>query len=319
MKVKGVFLCLLIALIATYLGYIFPLVGSMIFSIIIGIIIGNLINTAPYEEGIKYSGKKLLQYGIILMGFTLSFKAALSLGASSFPLIITSIAAALSVGVLVGKLFGVNQRLSTLIGVGTAICGGSAIAAVSPIIKAKDEEIAFSIATIFLFNIIAVFVFPTVGHWLQFSDTGFGYFAGTAINDTSSVVAAGYAFSEDAGDTATVVKLVRALMIVPICLIFALLQAGQSSVNLKKVFPWFILYFFIASIVASIIPIPEYITSYIKTLSTFLMSTALAGIGMTVDIRKFFKVGIKPLALGAITWMVVIVMSLVMQQVLHIW
>jgi len=154
MKVKGVFLCLLVALIATYLGYIFPLVGSMIFSIIIGIIIGNLINTAPYEEGIKYSGKKLLQYGIILMGFTLSFKAALSLGASSFPLIITSIAAALSVGVLVGKLFGVNQRLSTLIGVGTAICGGSAIAAVSPIIKAKDEEIAFSIATIFLLTLL---------------------------------------------------------------------------------------------------------------------------------------------------------------------
>lgn len=319
MKLKGITLCLLVALIATCLGYIFPLIGSMILSIIIGILIGNFINIEPYDEGIKYSGKKLLQYGIILMGFTLSFKTAINLGASSFPLIITSIAAALIVGILGGRLFNINQRISTLIGVGTAICGGSAIAAMSPIIKAKDEEIAFSIATIFFFNIIAVFIFPTAGHWFQLSDTGFGYFAGTAINDTSSVVAAGYAFSEHAGDTATVVKLVRALMIVPICILFALLQTGYSSVNLKKVFPWFILYFFLASIIASIIPIPEYVTSSIKLLSTFLMSTALAGIGMTVNIRKFFEIGVKPLGLGAITWMVVIVMSLFMQQLLHIW
>lgn len=319
MKLRGIVICIAIAAAATCIGNFVPVVGSMIVGILIGIIVGNTMNTEPYAVGIKYSGKKLLQYAIILMGFTLSFKSAIQLGVSSFPLIITSIVAALLVSYTLGSYFGINSRIKTLIGVGTAICGGSAIAAVSPIIKAKEEEIAFSITTIFLFNIIAVFIFPPLGHLLYFSDTGFGYFAGTAINDTSSVVAAGYAYSTSAGDTATIVKLVRALMIVPICLILVGLQSSKEDFKLKQVFPWFILYFFLASVFASIVPIPEETVKTIKVLSNFLMCTALAGIGLTVNLNKFFRIGSKPIALGAITWIVVIMMSLIMQKVLHIW
>ena len=319
LKLRGIVLCIAIAIAATCIGNFAPIVGSMVVSILIGIIVGNTMNTEPYNAGIKFSGKKLLQYAIILMGFTLSFKSAVQLGISSFPLIITSIVAALLVSYILGSYLGINTRIKTLIGVGTAICGGSAIAAASPIIKAKDEEIAFSITTIFLFNIIAVFIFPPLGHLLHFSDTGFGYFAGTAINDTSSVVAAGYAYSTSAGDTATIVKLVRALMIVPICLILVALQSSKDDFNIKQVFPWFILYFFLASVFASIVPIPHEAVKTIKVLSNFLMCTALAGIGLSVNLPKFFKIGSKPIALGAVTWMVVIMMSLIMQKVLQIW
>lgn len=323
MKRHGVILCSIIAVIATLLGQLFPIIGGIIFSIILGIIISNAIKLPDqYQPGIKFASKKILQYAIIVMGFTLNLRVVVEMGLSSLPITLTTITAALLTSLWLGKVMNIGENIRTLIGVGTAICGGSAIAAASPIVDAKEDEVAFSLSTIFLFNIIAVFIFPVIGHTIGLSDIGFGHFAGTAINDTSSVVAAGYAYSETAGDTATIVKLVRALMIIPVCLILVMIQLKKSekkAFSIKKVFPWFILYFFLASVVTSIINLPEAIISYIKMLSTFMISIAMAGIGLSVSIRQFRTIGIKPVLLGASVWFVVACISLIMQWLLHIW
>lgn len=323
MKRHGVILCSIIAVIATLLGQLFPIIGGIIFSIILGIISSNAIKLPDkYQPGIKFASKKILQYAIIVMGFTLNLRVVIEMGLSSLPITLTTITAALLTSIWLGKVMNIRENIRTLIGVGTAICGGSAIAAASPIVDAKEDEVAFSLSTIFLFNIIAVFIFPVIGHTIGLSDIGFGHFAGTAINDTSSVVAAGYAYSETAGDTATIVKLVRALMIIPVCLILVMIQLKKSekkAFSIKKVFPWFILYFFLASVVTSIINLPEAIISYIKMLSTFMISIAMAGIGLSVSIRQFRTIGIKPVLLGASVWFVVACISLIMQWLLHIW
>lgn len=323
MKRYGVILCSIIAVIATLLGQLFPIIGGIIFSIILGIIISNAIKLPEqYQPGIKFASKKILQYAIIVMGFTLNLRVVIEMGLSSLPITLTTITAALLTSLCLGKVMNIGENIRTLIGVGTAICGGSAIAAASPIVDAKEDEVAFSLSTIFLFNIIAVFIFPVIGHTIGLSDIGFGHFAGTAINDTSSVVAAGYAYSETAGDTATIIKLVRALMIIPVCLILVMVQLKKSekrAFSIKKVFPWFILYFFLASVVTSIINLPEAIISYIKMLSTFMISIAMAGIGLSVSIKQFRAIGIKPVLLGASVWFVVAGISLIMQWLLNIW
>lgn len=323
MKRHGVILCSIIAVIATLLGQLFPIIGGIIFSIILGIIISNTIKLPDqYQPGIKFASKKILQYAIIVMGFTLNLRVVVEMGLSSLPITLTTITAALLTSLWLGKVMNIGENIRTLIGVGTAICGGSAIAAASPIVDAKEDEVAFSLSTIFLFNIIAVFIFPVIGHTIGLSDIGFGHFAGTAINDTSSVVAAGYAYSETAGDTATIIKLVRALMIIPVCLILVMVQLKKSekrAFSIKKVFPWFILYFFLASVVTSIINLPEAIISYIKMLSTFMISIAMAGIGLSVSIKQFRSIGIKPVLLGASVWFVVAGISLIMQWLLNIW
>ncbi|MCG7420529.1 YeiH family protein [Macrococcus epidermidis] len=323
MKWYGVFLCSIIAVIATLLGQVFPIIGGIIFSIILGIIMSNTIKLPDqYQPGIKFASKKILQYAIIVMGFTLNLRVVVAMGLSSLPITLTTITAALLTSLWLGKVMNIGENIRTLIGVGTAICGGSAIAAASPIVDAKEDEVAFSLSTIFLFNIIAVFIFPIIGYMIGLSDIGFGHFAGTAINDTSSVVAAGYAYSETAGDTATIVKLVRALMIIPVCLLLVIVQLKKSekkAFSIKKVFPWFILYFFLASVVTSIINLPEAIISYIKMLSTFMISIAMAGIGLSVSIKQFRTIGIKPVLLGASVWFVVAGISLIMQWLLNIW
>lgn len=323
MNILGILFCAAIALVATIFGHYFPVIGGIIFSIIIGILINNTMKV-PFqlEKGIKFSAKKILQYAIIMMGFTLNLRVVAEMGMSSLPITLITITAALVASLLLGKLLGIGENIRTLIGVGTAICGGSAIAAASPIIDAKEDEVAFSLSTIFLFNIIAVFLFPFIGHSIGLSDIGFGHFAGTAINDTSSVVAAGYAYSETAGDTATIVKLVRALMIIPVCLLLVALQMRKNKhtdFSLKKVFPWFILYFFLASVFTTIVDLPDDVIGYIKVISTFMISMAMAGIGLSVSIKKFISIGLKPVLLGASVWFVVASLSLVMQWLMNIW
>ncbi|WP_414047268.1 YeiH family protein [Macrococcus equi] len=323
MKYYGIIFCAMIASLATLFGHFIPVIGGIIFSIILGIVINNTVRVPEVMyTGIKFSSKKILQYAIIIMGFTLNLRVVADMGIASLPITLITISAALLTSILLGKLLGVSENIRTLIGVGTAICGGSAIAAASPIIDAKEDEVAFSLSTIFLFNIIAVFLFPVMGHACGLSAIGFGHFAGTAINDTSSVVAAGYAYSEQAGDTATIVKLVRALMIIPVCLLLVGIQMSrkqQTSFNFKKVFPWFILYFFMASILTTLFNIPTEIIGYIKLISTFMISIAMAGIGLSVDIKKFISIGMRPVVLGAGVWFVVAGLSLVLQWIMNMW
>lgn len=316
----GILFTFIIAVISFVLGDFFPLIGSAVFAILLGILYRNLFRIPYYfEPGAKFSGKKLLQYSIIAMGFTLSFAQITATGLASLSITLITIALAILTAALVGGGLGLSSNLRTLVGFGTAICGGSAIAAAAPIIDANEEEIALSISTIFLFNVIAVFLFPFLGHWMGMNDAMFGLWAGTAINDTSSVVAAGYSYSQEAGDIATIVKLTRALMIVPCCLIMAGLRVlknrqQKTAVSLKSIIPWFILWFLAASVVSSLGLFPAALIPYAKTLSKLLMAMALAGIGAQVSFAQFKSAGLKPVLTGASTWFVVAASSLLLQH-----
>ena len=318
-NLPGILLSFGIAAVSIFLGGLFPLIGSSVLAIVFGIVLNNSMKLpAVFQEGLSYSGKKLLQYSIIFLGFSMSIGQVSETGLSSLRISLITILIAFLAAYLAGRFFKMNRVLTILIGFGTAICGGSAIAAASPILDADEEEIALSISTIFFFNILAVFIFPFLGHLLQMSDAFFGTWAGTAINDTSSVVAAGYTYSPSAGDLATIVKLSRALMIVPACLIFAAyryIKSKQSAqkTNLKQIFPWFIAWFVLASLVSSLGLVPAAIIPYTKFISQWLMAMALAAIGAKVSFKQFKQAGAAPLLTGAFAWFCVAVSSLIIQ------
>lgn len=316
---KGLALVTILAILAMGLGGYFPIIGSAVFAIILGMIVANsLVIPADFRPGINYAAKKLLHYSIIALGFTLSFSQVQQLGLSSLPVSVITILAAFLTAKLVGNFLTLSPKLQTLVGFGTAICGGSAIAAASPIIHADEEEIALSISTIFLFNVVAVFLFPFLGHWMQMNDAQFGLWAGTAINDTSSVVAAGYSYSNQAGDIATIVKLTRALMIIPACLIFSYLEVRKqkrlkATVEWHRIVPMFILWFLLATILTSVGLFPQQLVPAAKKISNWFMAMALAGIGCQVSFKSFVKAGVKPILTGLAAWFTVSVTSLIIQ------
>jgi uncharacterized integral membrane protein (TIGR00698 family) len=317
---KGIVFSLILAIPAFLLGQVYPLIGGPVFGILLGIIAASFKRPASWESGIRFTGKKILQYAIILLGFEMNLFHVLSIGAKSFSVMIFTLLTAFVVAYFVGKLLRLDFTTTTLIGAGTAICGGSAIAAIAPVIEAKDKDIAFSISTIFLFNILAVFIFPLLGHYWGLSDTGFGMWAGTAINDTSSVVAAGYSYSNAAGSYATIVKLTRALMIVPVCLFFALLmtrrKANNSSVQLAKIFPWFILWFVVASIINTIGILPDTVSQSLGSIGKFAIILAMSAIGLNTNIKTLLSNGMRPIALGLACWFAVAFVSLVIQHII---
>lgn len=323
----GIIVSLVLALISSFLGKLAPIIGAPVFGIVLGIIINNLfLKPESLSKGISFTAKKILQWAIILLGSGLSITHVLKTGGESFYVMIFTLIAAFITAYGIGKILGIPNNLKSLIGVGTAICGGSAIAAVSPIIEADELEIAYSISTIFLFNVLAVLIFPPLGHMLGFSDKGFGLWAGTAINDTSSVVAAGYAFSSLAGDYATIVKLTRTTMIIPISLIFSFKMAydrkKESKLNSKvnysfsKIFPWFIIYFLFASLLNTLGIFDEKMISILSSIGKFMIVMALSAIGLNSDFKKMMKTGYKPLLLGLIVWISVSLTSVLVQSLI---
>jgi uncharacterized integral membrane protein (TIGR00698 family) len=229
----GLALAVGVAAVATVVGQHVPLVGSAVPGAVIGAVIALAIKPgARLAPGIKYAGTFLLQCSVVLLGTQLSIAEAARVGLASLPVMLGTLAVCLSAAWLYGRLLGIPRDLRTLIGVGTGICGGSAIAAVSPVIEAASTDVAYAISTIFLFNIAAVLVFPLVGHAIGMSQQSFGLFAGTAVNDTSSVVATATTYGTAAANHAIVVKLVRTLMIIPICLGLAGLTARRQRAEL---------------------------------------------------------------------------------------
>lgn len=323
-NLSGILMSFVIALVATWLGYRYPIIGGPVFGIVVGIILNNTVGKPAWlEAGIKFTSKKILQWAIIILGGGLSLTQVWKTGIQSLSVMLLTLSCAFIAAYSFGRLMKIPFKLTSLIGVGTAICGGSAIAAVSPIIEAEEMEVAYSISTIFFFNIIAVLIFPPLGHMLGFSDTAFGLWAGTAVNDTSSVVAAGYAFSSHAGAYATVVKLTRTTMIIPISLIFAFAYAYNrkksaktgNSINysFKRIFPWFILGFLGASLLNTLGVFNEYTVSFLSIAGKFLIVMALTAVGLSADFRKMIKTGLKPLLLGLLVWVTVAVVSIGVQ------
>lgn len=324
--IPGLLLAVAIALCATVIGRWMPLIGAPVAGIILGIAIRNTggVNVM-FRPGLQFASRTILQWSIIGLGFGLSLQQVARTGMDSLLVTSVTIAAAFASAWLLGKWLRIPSRLKTLIGVGTAICGGSAIAAITPIIKPEEHETAFAISTIFIFNIVAVLIFPAMGHWLGMSDIGFGTWAGTAINDTSSVVAAGYSYSSVAGDYATIVKLTRATLIIPICLGLIALQmwqnkkSGSAKLDLARIFPWFILWFVVASAVRSTGLIPEIMDVPLRIAAEFLIVVALTAIGLSSDLRHMVTVGIRPVLLGLGVWMSVVFSSLFVQYLMGAW
>ena len=336
----GIGLCLLIALPAWLLGKQFDVIGGPVFAILIGMAAALLLrgrDLAPLAPGITYTSKKILQYAVILLGFGLNLAQIAQVGATSLPIIVSTIGVSLVISFVLCRALKIPGKISTLVGVGSSICGGSAIAATAPVIDADDEEIAQAISVIFLFNIIAALVFPALGAALGLSNEGFGLFAGTAVNDTSSVTAAAAAWDgmhpgANTLDTATIVKLTRTLAIIPITLVLALYQArrarraaeagaaeGAGSFDLKKIFPYFVLLFVLASIVTTVFALPVAVTAPLKELSKFFIVMAMAAIGLNTDLVKLVRTGGKPILMGLCCWIGIALVSLGMQHVLGIW
>jgi uncharacterized integral membrane protein (TIGR00698 family) len=319
--IPGVLVCFGISLIAVGLGRCFPLIGGPVFGILVGILVGNCVVLPPWlRPGIAFCGKKVLQYAIVALGAGLSLGQIWRTGSESLAVMLITLSVALIGAYGVGKLLGVRNKLICLVGVGTGICGGSAIAAVAPIIGADDDDVAFSISTVFLFNVVAVVVFPLVGHLLGLSSRGFGLWAGTAINDTSSVVAAAYSYSVQAGDYATITKLARTTMIIPIALIIAALvgrrrqHGGEMKAVVIRIFPWFILAFVVASVLNTVGALGSFLPGHMGSLGKYLIVVALSGIGLGANLPRIIRTGLKPILLGLLVWVLVALTSLGVQK-----
>lgn len=324
--ISGILFSALIAACAYFLGKKFPVIGGPVFGILFGIILNNFNRPESFESGIKFTSKKVLQLAVVLLGFGLNLGEIIVVGKSSLLIILSTISTALIIAFAAAKVLNIDSDIATLVGVGSSICGGSAIAATAPVINAKDEDIATSISVIFLFNIIAALIFPTLGVKLGMTHTGFGMWAGTAINDTSSVVAASGTWStmfndDTALNYATIVKLTRTLAIIPITLVLGIIKSKDSveKVNPLKAFPTFILFFLLASIVTTLLPLPETFLSSMKFLSKFFIIMAMSAIGLNTDIKKLISQGGKAILEGALCWIGIICVSLLMQHLLSIW
>ena len=333
----GILLSACIAFIACFIESLLPipLIGSAVIAMFIGMILNRfLCNTKVFASGLKFTSKKILKFAIILLGLSLNINTILNVGKMSLTVMIFTLLTCFGGGYFIGKALGLNWKLSNLISAGTGICGGSAIAAIAPTIDADDNDIAYAMSATFLFDMAMIVLFPIMGRALGMTDEAFGIWAGTAVNDTSSVVATGYAFSEGAGDYATMVKLTRTLSIIPTVIIFAFVQlrlkrkeakanaqdGGELKANfsIAKIFPWFILGFLAMSGIASIFPIPADVVSTTKSVSKFLMVCALSAIGLNTSFSNMKKSGIRPMIHGFIISALVVVVALLVEMAMGI-
>lgn len=331
----GILLCLAIAIPSWFLGTAFPIVGGAVIAILAGMVLTLIIkNKGVLEPGIKFTSKKVLQWAVVLLGFGMDLNVVLETGKQSLPIIVCTITISLVVAFLLNKVVKMPSKVATLIGVGSSICGGSAIAATAPVIDADEEEVAQSISVIFLFNVLAALLFPSFGQLIGFDTTSgeaFGIFAGTAVNDMSSVTATAstwdgmFNLGTSTLDKAVTVKMTRTLAIIPITLVLALIRtkkekkSGAGQVNLKKIFPFFILFFIAASVITTIAVsrgVSAEVFDPLKTLSKFMIVMAMAAIGMNTNIVKLVKSGAKPILLGFCCWVSITGVSLLLQHVM---
>ncbi|MCI7768103.1 MAG: YeiH family protein [Oscillospiraceae bacterium] len=330
----GFMAAIAIAAIAKLIEGLLPihLIGASVIALFIGMLINNFRKPSEhFSKGLKFTSKRVLKFAIILLGASLNIKMVLEVGKMSLCVMVFTLFTCFGIGHFVGKALKINWKLSNLISAGTGICGGSAIAAISPVIDADDTDIAYAMSATFLFDMAMIVLFPILGQAMGLSDMAYGLWAGTAVNDTSSVVAAGYAFSEAAGDFATMVKLTRTLSIIPTVMIFALINAHikrkeaagtaknvKSSFNIAKIFPWFILGFLALTAVNSLGIIPAAVSSGMKELSKFLMVAALGAIGLNTSFKDMKRSGIAPMLHGFIISALVVIAAIAVEYFMGI-
>ncbi len=307
--ILGVAICFVVAGLAVFLEEIIPggLLGASIIALFMGTIINSFFHPSWIKPALKFTSKRILKVAIVLLGASLSINTIMSVGKMTFFVMIFTFAMCFGCGYFIRKLFGLNWKLSNLISAGTGICGGSAVAAIAPVIDADDKDVAFAMSSTFLFDMVMVALYPIMGKLLGMTDIAYGIWAGTSVNDTASVVASGYAFSEIAGDFATMVKLTRTIAIIPTVLVFAFIStrikqkeavSSGKKVNLIKIIPWFIGFFVVLAILNSVGCIPVAVSGIMKSASKFLMVAALAAIGLSTSITDFKKAGLAPMFYG---------------------
>ena len=296
------------------------IIGASVIALLVGMAINHFWCPASLKSGLKFTSKKILRVAIILLGASLNVNVILNVGKMSLMVMVFTLLTCFGGGYFIGKALGLNWKMSNLISAGTGICGGSAIAAIAPVIDAEDTDIAYAMSATFLFDMAMIVLFPIMGQALGLSDMAYGLWAGTAVNDTSSVVAAGYAFSEGAGDFATMVKLTRTLSIIPTVLVFTFINirlkkkkniaSENKKVNVMKLFPWFIAGFLFLAAVNSLGLIPSAVSSAAKDISKFLMVTALAAIGLSTSFKDMKKSGAAPMLHGFIISALVVIVAI---------
>ncbi len=306
----GLLLSIAIGVVAYVAGLAVPLIGGPVFGIVFGIV-ATLVRppATSLAPGIRFASKFVLQASIVLLGTSLDLAQIVRVGAGSLPVMFGTMAICLFGAIAIGRGLGLDASLRSLLGAGTAICGASAIAALSTVIETNEAEVAYAISTIFLYNVAGVLVFPALGHAMHLSAHAFGLWAGTAINDTSSVVAAGYVYGHQAGDDAVVVKLTRATLIVPLVAFYAIRRA-KGGVPWRSVVPWFIVWFLAAVVVDTAHVIPTAAHAPLTKLGLFLIVVALSGVGLGTNVGRMRKAGLRPIALGGSLWILVTVSSL---------
>jgi uncharacterized integral membrane protein (TIGR00698 family) len=338
-NIPGILICLAIAVPSWFLGKLFPVIGGAVIAIIAGMIIALFWNDkGKAQDGIKFTSKMILQAAVVLLGFGMNLGVVVKTGQQSLPIIICTITTSLFIAWILHKALKVEGNTAILVGVGSSICGGSAIAATAPVVDADDDEVAQSISVIFFFNVLAALIFPTLGKLIGFDTTSgeaFGIFAGTAVNDTSSVTAAAstwdsmWNLGSQTLDKAVTVKLTRTLAIIPITLVLSLIQTKKAKqkgeetqgFSLKRAFPMFILYFIIASLITTIalhFGANQKIFTPLKELSKFFIVMAMGAIGLNSNVIKLVKTGGKPLLIGACCWIGITAVSLIMQHFMGI-
>lgn len=330
----GFLLAACIAFLAKLIEGLLPihLMSASVIALFIGMMINSMkIGNNLLEPGIKFASKRVLKLSIILLGAGLNIATIINVGRISLTVMIFTLLTCFGGGYVIGKMLKLNWKLSNMISAGTGICGGSAIAAIAPVIEAQDRDIAYAMAATFLFDMAMIILFPLAGKWMGLSDMAYGLWAGTAVNDTSSVVAAGYAFSEKAGDFATMVKLTRSLAIIPTVAVFAFINlrlknksmtaaGGRTSIsmNIKSIFPWFILGFVALAIINSYGIIPLGLSTAMKTISKFLMVAALAAIGLNTNFKDMKKLGPAPMIHGFIISLLVVIVAISVEYAMGI-
>jgi len=350
-KLAGIGICIAVAAVATVLAgfsigsFNLEVIGAPVFAILIGMIITlvkpDFATSRIFADGIKFTSKKILQWAVIILGFSLNLGKILEVGSKSLPVIVSTIGISLVVAYIMMKILKMDGKVSCLIGVGSSICGGSAIAATAPVIDADDKEVAQAISVIFLFNVLAALIFPTFGHAIGFGSEGFAIFAGTAVNDTSSVTACAATGENLYGvegilEAAVTVKLTRTLAIIPITLVLAIyrtIKAKKSggeagNFSIKSIFPFFILYFILAAVITTIFGNIEggavatfYMGQFVpamKFLAKFFIAMAMCAIGLNTNIVDLVKKGGKPILMGFVCWVSITAMSIGVQKLVGI-
>lgn len=314
----GLLLVLAIAVVSVQLGSVYPLIGAPVFGIVLGMVLRTAFGVpARCKAGVKWAGKRVLQVAIVLLGAGYSLDRIWAAGSESIGLILMVLTIAFLLTFGVGRLLGIEITLRSLLAFGTAFCGASAIAAVSPVVSAKERDISYAITTVFLCSLIAVVAFPLIGHVLGMSELDYGLWAGTSVNDTSSTVAAGFAYGNEAGQIATVVKLSRTLMLVPALVIFGFFSGrnGQRKAKgrfkLGNLVPWFLVGFLLASVFRTTGVFPAPFADMINMWGRYAVVAALTGVGLGTDLREMRQVSWQPMVLGVGAWVIVATTSLV--------